>query len=1419
MHVKQEGSDNSTAPPEGRISSGRSGRLREWLGGWRRGARGRDRPVQRSQRQSEETQALLRISQAVGSTLALDQVVQQVVEGVVRVADVRSASIWLLDERGEQVVMEALATAVEGDGTASDPKAERRRLAAALGTQHPLLWQVIRSGRPVFLVPEGESYTPDGSLAAGGADAYAAVCELGRARSVALLPLPFRDEVAGVMIVGTADQHLADEERSFFIAMANQATIAIENARLFEDRTRRLEEVAVLSEVGRLASAAIRFEELQEAVHLQVRRLMDAPTFYLAVYDPEEPAIVVPRPIDDGVVHPPVHVAPPTGLVGWVIQHKRLLAFGEVERELEAYPEIEALRYGSDEPVQSVLIVPLLVGERVVGAISAQSGVAHAYGQREQRLLQAVADYVALAVERARLFEETQRRVAELETVNRVGRAVTAALELDDLLETIYHEVAPILDANSFAISLVDRSNQAVHVAFSVEEGERQPVRQLKLGHGLTGQVVQTGQSLLLRGLSPEGETAVDRFRRERALQPSDELSSACWLGVPMLVEDRVIGAIVVHSYDDPTAFDQDHERLLLTIAGQVASGVQNAQLYAQIVRLSEELEQMVEARTEQLNQAMQQMVEERDQADLLFRITRDLSTSLDLDRVLTKALELFAGALGIQHGSVILVDQETGTLRLRAALDRRLPLEGEPMPFGPGEGLAGWMLRTREPVLVRDVQTDDRWLALPDPGYPIRSVVGAPLVAADEAMGVLTLDHSEPDHFALDHLRLLSAAAAQVAVAVNNAELYQYISVQAEQLGEMLRSQRAESAKSGAILESIADGVLVLDGKQQVLLVNPTAEEILGVSGRVLEGTHLRHILGLGETPVQRELATSLYTHIRRKFETEGEELKPSFVRLESENRVLAVSLAPLYAEIGDRPGLVAALRDVSREAEIDRMKNEFISTVSHELRTPLTSIKGYTDLLFLGRVGPLTGQQRDFLQVIKQNADRLSALVSDILDISRIETGRVRLSIEAIDLAAIIAGVVTTFQEAYDAKGLALITHVPGHLPDVRGDADRVAQVLTNLLGNALQYTPAPGQVTVSAAVSGNFVRVSVADTGIGIAPEEQDRIFDRFYRADHPQVLEVSGTGLGLSIVKMFVEMLGGTVGVDSELGQGATFHITLPLMAAAEEVPVHPDFLTVEAQRLRARRGRVLVVSGDRELVLMLRQELEEREFQVLLAGSGQDALWLAAAEQPQLIALDLVLPDMDGFAVLRQLRERMETSGTPVVLVSAFASPAGPAPDSEPGLVWGAADVLPRPRDGGKVVRCVESVRAEIGFEAPGHVLVVDADASTQALATAALEREGYRVSIAADGYEALNLAVEDRPDLMLLALELPEVGGYEVLRRCRADDLTRNIPVVVMTKDALDGELEPAPVLRLGLGPPSVESFVQQILDLAEGQR
>jgi signal transduction histidine kinase len=268
----------------------------------------------------------------------------------------------------------------------------------------------------------------------------------------------------------------------------------------------------------------------------------------------------------------------------------------------------------------------------------------------------------------------------------------------------------------------------------------------------------------------------------------------------------------------------------------------------------------------------------------------------------------------------------------------------------------------------------------------------------------------------------------------------------------------------------------------------------------------------------------------------------------------VISVRLSPVL--MGEQfLGSVSIFRDITREVEVDRLKSEFVATVSHELRTPMTSIKGYADLLLLGAAGEITEQQQRFLETIKQNADRLSVLVNDLLDISRIDQGRVELRFAPMNMTDLIQSVAEHLEgrSKDEKRPMNVAIDLPDEPLTVWGDYDKVVQIVTNLADNAFNYTPPGGHITLSAAHEGDRMLVSVADTGIGIPPELSDRIFERFFRGDevHELVMDTPGTGLGLAIVREFVQMHNGRIWFESELGKGTTFYVELPARASEAE----------------------------------------------------------------------------------------------------------------------------------------------------------------------------------------------------------------------------------------------------------------------------
>ncbi|MEP7358462.1 MAG: ATP-binding protein, partial [Anaerolineales bacterium] len=450
----------------------------------------------------------------------------------------------------------------------------------------------------------------------------------------------------------------------------------------------------------------------------------------------------------------------------------------------------------------------------------------------------------------------------------------------------------------------------------------------------------------------------------------------------------------------------------------------------------------------------------------------------------------------------------------------------------------------------IGELESDPRWKLLPGHINTHRSALAVPLVTNEDSLGAMILFSPEPNAFDEDQLRLVAAAANQVAAAINNAELYRLIRDQAERLGGMLRGQQVEATKSRAILEGIADGVLVADAEGDVILFNVACEHILGLARDAVVGRPVNEFVGIYGAGGQN------WTQAIDRWRYEPNNYRPGeFVaqRLQLDNeRVISVHLAPVIAS-EDYLGSVSVIRDVTREVEVDRLKSEFVTNVSHELRTPMTSIKGYADLLLLGAAGQLSGDQARFLEIIKNNADRLSLLVNDLLDISRIESGKVQLVMRPTSIGEVINDVVLTLEGQIkdQAKPMTLVADAPRSLPPAWGDRERITEIIMNLAENAFAYSQAGGQITLHAEYdeARRQILVEVTDSGIGIDLVDQPRIFDRFYRGEDALVLGSSGTGLGLPIARQLAEMHGGRLWLaHSEAGHGSTFALSLPTTGA-------------------------------------------------------------------------------------------------------------------------------------------------------------------------------------------------------------------------------------------------------------------------------
>jgi PAS domain S-box-containing protein len=444
------------------------------------------------------------------------------------------------------------------------------------------------------------------------------------------------------------------------------------------------------------------------------------------------------------------------------------------------------------------------------------------------------------------------------------------------------------------------------------------------------------------------------------------------------------------------------------------------------------------------------------------------------------------------------------------------------------------------------------------------------------------------------------------------------------------------------AVLASIADGVVVNDVTGNVTSINRAAAQLLQVDAKAAAGRPVRTLFQSFSTKGRMTIMDAMDRLYADPYSAEYSAGITETI-IEVGMRVIQAHLSPVLTEIGEFLGIVTVLRDITREVEAERIKTDFVSNVSHELRTPLTSIKGYSDLMLSDAVGPLNEQQRHFLKIVQDSADRLTVLINDLLDISRIESGRLKLATKSVQMEKVLHNVADMIQPQCDKKNQRLNLNIEPNVGLVLGDENRLMQVVTNLVSNACRYTPDGGSITMALSNSSGAVRVDVTDTGIGIAPEDQAKVFQRFYRVNTPDVQEIAGTGLGLPISKMLVEMHSGRMWLQSEAGKGSTFTFILPLYVGP------PDESTPEVETKP--RQTVLVVEDDHDVAELIAFQLRFEGFEAITTARGEEAVSLARNQRIDLITLDMMLPDMTGMEVLRRLKTDPRTAEIPVVIVS------------------------------------------------------------------------------------------------------------------------------------------------------------------------
>ncbi len=1237
-----------------------------------------------------------------------------------------------------------------------------------------------------------------------------------------ITPLTARGRVIGALTIGSHESRAYDEETGQLVsAFTHQTALAMENSRLYEQTRSQLREVTVLQGVTSAMSSALDIDQVLPYVARSLCEMLNATS--VEVYSLAE------RAEDDSVDL--IATAAASYAADEATERERDVGFGRDERcPQEAAPDAAVVGPTADaldlgKPVEfqiedpnldpairakleergakAMLLLPIMTRDQALGfAYVWDSTIARQFTEGEVATGQTLIHQTAIAMENARLFEQIQERLTETSVLYRTSRSLIAQEHLPDLLQTVVDGVIEALPADRATVITFDLKRREVTNFVKGGPGADRVVSTSfeELWNGLSGWVLREMEPTL----SPkdrEGQTG-DPRESPRVQQRRQATGCGSIVVVPLIYRDRPLGTMTAINRPDQRDFTEQDVDLMMAFANQAAAALENARLIDESQR-----------RANQLAGA----------AD----IARHAAAVTDPASLLDVVVDLIQERFGFRLAAVFLVDHGDGRHPLEeelypaAATDDFRDIIPDSYRQPMGKGAIGTAAQTGETVLTADASKSDivyrvgDWLSPSSLSVPIK--VGGLVIGVLEAEADITRAFNESDQMALEVI------SDQIAIAYQNAELLTETRSRMKDL-QLLHDVSLAAASSTHLQETLqaAAEALATEWKGTQIALQLIDQE----NGK------LRMKAGVGYSRDQvRELDLSLGEGITGWVAQHGEPVLASDVREDSRyytanpetrselcvplgsgsrvlgtlnvesaevdaftlddqrllstlgsNLAMLIERARLFEEVeGARAELqqrAEALEQANaRLKELDRLKSQFLANMSHELRTPLNSVIGFSEVLIDGLLGEMPPERKECVENIYASGEHLMALINDILDLSKIEAGRIELAPERFDVAELIDNVQKTVTPMIEEKSQILTVEIgkagdpaSTQLPPLNADRIRLRQVLLNLLSNAHKFTPEGNEITLSCSLADPATMLfSVSDTGIGIKPEDQDIIFEEFRQADGTATREIEGTGLGLTISKRLVEMHGGTIWVESTHGEGSTFSFLLPLAGPPPQVEETEEELMPMRQD-----KKVLIVEDDRQFSNLLSLYLRKEGYEPVHYYEGSGVLEQACKLNPTLITLDIMLPGQDGWQILQSLKSDQQTRDIPVLVISALRN-------SELALSLGATDYLVKPLDRGALQTVLN--RLPVPRATPGEpkILVIDDDTRLVPLLEAMLHHEPCTLIPAYDGKEGVAKARREQPDGILLDLMMPGINGFEVLERLKDDERTADIPVIVLT--------------------------------------
>ncbi|HXX12287.1 MAG TPA: GAF domain-containing protein, partial [Burkholderiales bacterium] len=1219
-------------------------------------------------------------------------------------------------------------------------------------------------------------------------------------RSIVAVPMLHEGgPIGAVAVMGAEPSMFTDRQIAVLQTFADQAVIAIQNTRLFNELQERLEQQTATSEILRVISQSQRdVQPVFDAIAMNAMKLCRGTSGWVFEWAGELIEIAAFHGLTSQAIEVGRRAYPMPPSRGGGTARAILSKTVSYVRDVREDAEYQLQDIAEAAGFLSVLSVPMLRDGSPIGAITVNGPEPAMFSERQIAMLRTFADQAVIAIENTRLFNELEKRNRDL---TEALEQQTATGEILRVISQSPRDVQPVFDTivdsavrlcNAFSSSVYRYDGELIH--FVAESNFTPEARKA------TQQLFPTAPSrdnATARAISDGVVVHIPDVQEDLAYR-TQEWASAIGvrsvLSVPMTREGRPIGVVTVNK-TEPGLFPDSQVALLQTFADQAVIAIENTRLFNELQTRNRDLTESLEQQTAT--------------SDVLKAISR---TTFDLDAVLTTLVTTAARLCQAEQSSLFRLEE--GEYRWAAGCEIRpeyLAIE-RAARIKPGRGsLVGRAALERKTIEILDAWTDPEYELREEAKIGgVRSMLGVPLMRDQVPIGVFGLARTRIEPYTAKQVELVTTFADQAVIAIENTRLFSELRERTEELGRSVEELKALGEVGTAVSSTLdVDTVLKTILTHANKLAGTHAGQIFDYD-EATEELHPRATVGYTEdidavirrTPIRKgEGVTGQAVARRQPVQVPDVAVKGAYdsrlrdLLIESGYRALLAvpliredqvmgALTIARTEPGEFPRQVVDLMTtfasqsalamqnarLFHQLEIaSQHKSTFLANMSHELRTPLNAIIGYSEMLQEDAADEGADTLVPDLKKVNAAGKHLLELINSILDLSKIEAGKMELHLEDFEVPAIAADIAAVVQPLAEKNGNRLEVKCNAEVGSMHADLTKVRQVLFNLLSNACKFTER-GAVSLAVqrdqSADGGWLSFSVMDTGIGISPEQLGRLFEEFSQADATTTRKYGGTGLGLAVSRRLCRLMGGDITVTSEPGKGSTFTVRLP---------VDVRHIRQNATEAPGIAGTVLVIDDEAVVRELMQRFLSKEGFRVLTASDGETGVRLAREERPDAITLDVMMPDTDGWTVLSALKADRELADIPVVMLTIVD-------DKTMGYALGASDYLTKPIDRARLTAILTKYRRDL------PVLVVDDDVSMRLMLRRILQEEGYAVIEAENGRAALERLSEAAPGVVLLDLMMPEIDGFEVLAAMHAREAWRRIPVVIVTAKDLTAE-------------------------------